>query len=314
MSDNEVKLLYQLCGDEETVPDAQSLKYITPEVLGYLFSNRLAAYVYWKLKKQKLLQFLSSSVESLLREAYMFQKEKHKSYKMAIKLLANALGKNNCRYALINDAVMCTVYPEATRTGDEIDLLMTYDEFQKNVETLCQYGFRQGTIDFENVMPVFMKNTCQSKNSYTATFVKHVDLPWIPCVRVNIRVFDLPNMIGCNTLQKLMGRLEHRTKEDLTISTFEIIDYIIYQCVCLLHSIIDKNGIYRDHKAMLHIYKDIALMFSQISSEETQELFCRAEELEVLGVCITAFDFVSAFIPINNATARIYIDSEKAKV
>ena len=66
MSDNEVKLLYQLCEDEETVPDAQSLKYITPEVLGYLFSNRLAAYVYWKLKEQKLYQVVGKEKYLLL--------------------------------------------------------------------------------------------------------------------------------------------------------------------------------------------------------------------------------------------------------
>lgn len=91
MKNEEKQLFKQLCRFRTETFDKNLLPYATPEVLGYLFFNRMQGVAYGVLKKNGCLGGVNREFRNSLRGAYEQNIEKNKAFFQCLNVLSEIL-------------------------------------------------------------------------------------------------------------------------------------------------------------------------------------------------------------------------------
>ena len=123
MKENEKQLFKALCKFKNESFDVSLLEAATPEVLGYLFFNRMQGIAYDTLQKRNLLGKVSREFRNSLAAAYEHNIEKNQSFISCVETLTRLLSSCTHHVAMLKGAYLCAHYPDGSRTSNDVDLL-----------------------------------------------------------------------------------------------------------------------------------------------------------------------------------------------
>jgi len=211
MKKNEKDLFLELCRFKDV--NREKLKaYIscgaaTPEVLGNLLCNRMAAIACGVLKENDLLSKVNREFQTTLTNTLEQNKLKNESYFSCLKMISEVLEKCKEKYALLKGAYLCGLYPEGYRTSNDIDLLVQDRNVEEIGRGLNEAGFRQGYIKNGEFKEASRQEIISSKmlRGETVPYVLEVNLPFMKYLEIDVNY-----------------SLDHKNNEDDAVREFII--------------------------------------------------------------------------------------------
>lgn len=305
MNDKEKTLFKSLCNFKAKEIDQSLLAYATPAVLGHLFFNRMQAVAYGTLKEHDLLGKVNREFRNSLRDAYMQNKEKNKSYFACIRYVNTILRECTCRYAMLKGAVLCGYYPEGYRTSNDIDLLVMPEDVTQIGAVLLKAGFRQGNIRNGEFVPATRKEIIESKilRGETVPYIKEVSLPCMRFLEIDIN-FSLDFKSGeTEALRKMLDRVKIYSVLDFKVPALEESDFMIHLCAHLYKEATTLPWVQMKRDMTLYKFCDIYMLLSHMDDEKTAAFFDRAKELGLEKICSFAVLYAAELFDVDNSAA-----------
>jgi len=109
MKEKEKQLFKSMCKFKDEFKDESLIEFATPEVLGYLFLNRMQGVAYDVLKRYGLLGKTSREFRNSLGAAYDQNVQKNESFKKCIGMLSEILCLCDCKVAMLKGAYLCAL-------------------------------------------------------------------------------------------------------------------------------------------------------------------------------------------------------------
>ena len=305
MNSKERELFGALCSFKQDNFDESLLEYASPEVLGQLFYNRMAAIAYGVLKRHQLLGKVNREFRNSLKCAYDANVEKNKYYNKCLEFLTRILGECNCDYAMLKGAVLCSSYPVGYRTSNDVDLLVRPKDVTQVGETLARHGFRQGYVRNETFIPATRAEIIQSKmmRGETVPYIKEMDLPGMKYLEVDIN-FSLDYKNGDEKLlDRMLNRARLRILHDMSVTTLDFYDFLIHLCMHLYKEATTLPWVEMKRDMTLYKYCDIYMILSNMSSQVAETFFICAYELRLEKICAFAVLQTAMLFDLKNSPA-----------
>lgn len=291
MDKKEIELFKSLCSFKLGSFDDTLLKFATPEVLGYLFFNRMQSIAYGTLLQHEMLGKVNREFRNSLKLVYEQNIKKNKSYFWCVQYLEKLLSDSNCQYAMLKGAYLCYCYPKGYRTSNDIDLLVHPNDVTEIGNVLSDAGFKQGHVCNEKFIPASRKEIIESRmmRGETVPYIKEINLPGIPFLEVDIN-FSLDYKPGYTTIiKKIISNIIVVEKPDgFKIHTLSEEDFFIHLCSHLYKEATTLPWIEMKRDMTLYKYCDIYMLLSNATKEYIDKLFVRARELHMDKVCAFA--------------------------
>lgn len=291
MNEKEIILFRQLCTFKSNYFDDSVLDYATPNVLGHLFFNRMAAVAYGVLKTHDLLGNINREFRTSIRGAYVQNIERNKSYFSCLKYVSELLSDVKAKYAFLKGALLCYIYPKGYRTSNDIDILVAPEDVSLIGEILLENGFIQGNIKNDVFIPATRKEIIESKmmRGETVPYIKKVDLPGLKYVEIDIN-FSLDYKTNEDTiLYEVLNNTVYKEIDDFRIKTLNDFDFIIHLCSHLYKEATTLPWIKMKRDMSLYKYCDIYMLLDSMTDVEKNILYERSTNLgldKILGFAI----------------------------
>lgn len=290
MKKEEKELFKSLCSFKETSFDEALLGFATPNVLGQLFFNRMAAIAYGTLKNHGFLGKVNREFRNSLKGAYELNVEKNKSFFQCVQYVTDILSEVDCPYALLKGACLCRYYPDGYRTSNDIDLLVHPEDVTKIGNTLAGAGFVQGYIRNGVFVPASRKEIIESKmmRGETVPYIKEISLPGMPFLEADVN-FSLDYKPGDTfILNEMLTGISEREVNGLRLQTLNEEDFLIHLCSHLYKEATTLPWVEMMRDMTLYKYADIYLLLSDAGEEKIEKFFSRAEWLGTEKLCAFA--------------------------
>ena len=305
MNQKEKELFKCLCSFKDSFFDEGLLEAATPEILGFLFFNRMQAIAYGTLEKHGLLGKVNREFRNSLKAAYEQNREKNKSFLLCVKHLEELLPRCNCPYAMLKGAYLCKKYPEGYRTSNDIDLLVHPENITEIGKLLTEAGFKQGNIRSGKFVPAIRKEIIESKmmRGETVPYIKEVDLPGMKYIEVDIN-FSLDYKPGdSDLLEEMLRNTVVEEKEDFCVTTLSRADFFVHLCAHLYKEATTLPWIEMMRDMTLYKYCDIYMLLNDATTEGVNYLFDRAKTLGMEKACAFAILQTSELFNFSNSYA-----------
>ncbi len=284
MNQKEKELFLELCTfldpNKKKIERLIKNGYATSEVLGMLFSNRVAAIAYGVLKESELLDRVDREFRTSLSNAAMINDKKNEDFIGCIKFLTEELEKCKVPYALLKGAYLCYQYPKGYRTSNDIDVLISPDDVGKVSAQLKVAGFRQGEVKNNVFVPATRAEIIESKmtRGETVPFIKATKLPFINFLEVDLNFsLDYKNS-NDEILKKMLDRTQIVNVESNKIRTLDKYDFVLHCCAHLYKEATTMPWIRMKRDMTFYKYCDIYTLIYTFTEDDYKELFLRAEE------------------------------------
>lgn len=286
MRNEEKHLIKQLCSFLSDKFDKELLAFASPEVLGYLFFNRMQAIAYGVLKKNECLNMINREFRNSLKSAHEQNVRKNKAFFQCVNFLSDVLKENKDKYAMLKGAVLCKAYPEGYRTSNDIDLLVRPQDVTLIGETLAKAGFRQGYIRNNEFIPASRKEIIESKmlRGETVPYIFETSLPYMDYLEVDIN-FSLDYKNGDTNI------LNNMLSNNIVIGNMSALnrsDFFIHLCCHLHKEATTLPWIKMKRDMTLYKYADIYMLLGEMCEKNIYDAFERAKSFGLDRVCAFA--------------------------
>lgn len=302
----EEKLLFKcLCNFKSETFDEKLLEYATPAVLGQLFFNRMQSIAYGILKENNLLGKINREFRNSIKVAYEGNVVKNHSFFKCIQYVADILSGCSCKYAMLKGAFLCGYYPEGYRTSNDIDLLILPENVTEIGNVLTKAGFLQGYIRSDKFIPATRKEIIESKmmRGETVPYIKEVNMPGMKYLEVDIN-FSLDYKNGdTDILKELLDRARFIATKGSRFKTLDYSDFFIHLCSHLYKEATTLPWVEMKRDMTLYKYCDIYVLLSDMGNAEIEQMFNRAEELNMEKLCAFAILQTADIFDIKNKYA-----------
>ena len=305
MIQKEIKLFKQLCNFKNDYFDETLLKYATPNVLGYLFFNRMQGVAFDVLKRNNLLEQVNREFRNSLTVAYKQNIDKNKSYLSCVEMLADILSDCKCKVAMLKGAILCARYPMGYRTSNDIDLLVLPKDITIIGKKLIDNGFKQGTLRGGEFVPASRKEIIESRimRGETVPYIKEVGFPNMKYLEVDVN-FSLDYKNGKIDVLSAFLQESCTIKEGkIRIPTLSKVDFFIHLCAHLYKEATTYPWIEMKRDMTLYKYADIYMLLDEMSKKDCEELFVRAKEIRMEKICAYAVLEVAGLFDVENHPA-----------
>lgn len=305
MNQKEKELFKSLCSFQSEVFDEGLLTAATPNVLGYLFFNRMQAVAYGTLSKQGLLGKVNREFRNALKGAYEQNKEKNESFFRCVEYLEELLSDCSCPYAMLKGAYLCKRYPIGYRTSNDIDLLVYPKDVSEIGNALLSGGFKQGNIREGEFKPATRKEIIESKmmRGETVPYIKEVNLPGMQFLEVDIN-FSLDYKPGdAELLEEMMRNTIVEENLGLRVRTLRKDDFFVHLCSHLYKEATTLPWIEMMRDMTLYKYCDIYMLLNDAPKEYIKFLFDRAKVLGMEKICAFTVSQMSNLFDFKNVYA-----------
>lgn len=309
MKNEEKQLFKQLCRFRTETFDKNLLPYATPEVLGYLFFNRMQGVAYGVLKKNGCLGGVNREFRNSLRGAYEQNIEKNKAFFQCLNVLSEILREHKDKYAMLKGALLCQWYPEGYRTSNDIDLLVRPQDVTIIGECLTRAGFRQGNIRGDEFVPAGRRDIIESKmlRGETVPYILEIGLEQMRFLEVDIN-FSLDYKNGdIDVLEPMLSG----TVTNGNIPTLNQNDFLLHLCCHLYKEAATLPWVEMKRDMTLYKYADMYMLLDRMGEADIHKFFERARELKLekigaFAILQTAalFDIKAPYTP--NGRKRLY--------
>ena len=290
MNKKEKVLFKALCKFEKDTFDADLLAYASPEVLGYLFANRMQGVAFGTLKKHQLLGKVNREFRNSLAHAHEQNTQKNESFHQCVAILNDILSSCNCPIAMLKGAYLCSRYPVGYRTSNDVDLLVSASDVTAVGKLLSKAGFVQGSIHNGEFVPATRQEIIASRvlRGETVPYIKEVGLPFMKFFEVDIN-FSLDYKNGTdNLVEELLSKVcKKQTAADL-IPTLCDEDFFIHLCAHLYKEATTLPWIKMGRDMTLYKYCDIYMLLTQSSDDQMKRILERSLDLGLQKICAYA--------------------------
>lgn len=285
MENSVIKIIKALCLQESGVIfDFQ--KENQYEILGLLCMHRCAGIAYYNLWKNSGLTQLNREMRTTLQSIYESNLRKMKAMKKALNYLAEILEGSSFPYALLKGAKLLELYPEGTRTSNDIDILIEREHIPAITELLLQNGFYQGYIRnnvFQKAERRDIVNALLNRGE-TTPFVKEVNWDSMQYVEIDVNIsVDETSHQKSNVVKQMLKNIVPgiHTEREL-LSTLDTADFLIHLCTHLYKEASVYQWVERGRDLSLYKFLDIYVFWKHCVKQEYVRLVKdRAEEYGV---------------------------------
>lgn len=286
MKKGEKNLIKQLCSFRSDKLNEDLLEFATPEVLGYLFFNRMQAIAYGVLKKNEYLSMINREFRNSLKSAYEQNIQKNNVFFHCLDFLSDVLKEHKDKYAMLKGAILCKAYPEGYRTSNDIDLLVRPQDITLIGETLTKAGFRQGYIRNNEFIPASRKEIIESKmlRGETVPYIFETGFPQMNYLEVDIN-FSLDYKNGDTNIPDSM------LNNSLVIGNMSALsrsNFFIHLCCHLHKEATTLPWVKMKRDMTLYKYADIYMLLDEMHEEKVCGIFERAKSFGLDKICAFA--------------------------
>ena len=315
MNQKEKELFLALCSFME--PDQIKIERLidkgaaTPELLGYLFANRMAGVAYGVLEKTSLLAKTDREFRNSLYGAWKLNEKINADYIGCLNYLSVQLNACGVPYALLKGAYLCGKYPVGFRTSNDIDVLISPDDVGKVSATLKLAGFKQGYLKNGTFVAATRQQIIESKmtRGETVPFIKELKLPFIPYLEVDLN-FSLDYKNGDeSTIRAMLERTQNVNVRNAKIRTLSNCDFLLHLCSHLYKEATTVPWIRMKRDMTFYKFCDIYMILHELTEEQIANLIAEAEDkylMDELAYCIHA---VMQFFALNNEILKQWKDT-----
>ncbi len=284
MNKKEKELFLQLCRFKD--PNNKKIAKLiragatTPELLGYIFANRMAAIAHGVLKKAELLGEVDREFRNSLKNAATLNERINDDFFGCVRFLSAELEGAGVPYALLKGAYLCHKYPRGYRTSNDIDVLVSPENVGKISTKLKLAGFKQGYIRNGVFVPATRQQIIESKmmRGETVPFIKETKLPFIKYLEVDLN-FSLDYKNSDDEILKMMlERTEVETIGASKIRRLDKYDFLLHLCAHLHKEATTMPWIRMKRDMTFYKYCDIYALLYDMTDEEVEALYERAIE------------------------------------
>lgn len=315
MNSNERDLFFDLCDfikcDGQTIESLLS-ECATPEVLGNLFFNRMQGIAYGTLEKAGLLGKVNREFRNSLAAAYQQNIEKNNSFFICLEMLSEVLKPVKNEYAMLKGALLCGAYPEGYRTSNDIDLLVREKDVTSIGNILTEAGFKQGNIRNGEFTPATRREIIESKmmRGETVPYVLEVNLPYMRFLEVDIN-FSLDYKNGDGLLvDRMLSRTSKYDVRDAGVISLDKYDFFIHLCCHLYKEATTYPWVKMKRDMTLYKFTDILMLLDKFSDDETENMFKRADELELADICACVIGWTIQMFEVSYPLPEEYVKKQ----
>lgn len=315
MNKNERELFFYLCNFiqcDSGVTETLLSEYATPEVLGNLFFNRMQGVAYGTLKKAGLLGKVNREFRNSLAAAYQQNIEKNTSFFICLEMLSEVLKPAKNRYAMLKGALLCAEYPDGYRTSNDIDLLVREKDVTFIGDILNEAGFKQGNIRNGEFTPATRREIVESKmmRGETVPYILEVDLPHMKFLEVDIN-FSLDYKNGDGILvDAMLSRTSVYSVRDATVMSLDKYDFFIHLCCHLYKEATTYPWVKMKRDMTLYKFTDILMLLDKLDVGETENLFKRANEMELADICACVIGWTVQMFEVSYSLMEEYVKKQ----
>ena len=319
MNQKEKELFLDLCAFRN--PNAKKLERLlnrgaaTPQVLGMLFSNRMAGVAYYVLKETKLLDQTDREFRTSLRNASRLNRKMNEEFLGCLKFLSAELEACRVPYALLKGALLCHTYPRGCRTSNDIDVLIAPEDVGKVSARLKLAGFKQGYLKNGVFIPATRQQIIESRmtRGETVPFIKETKLPFVKHLEVDLN-FSLDYKNGEEeTLKSMLARTHLVSVESAQIRTLDSTDFFLHLCAHLYKEATTVPWIRMKRDMTFYKYADLYLLLSEMDEAEEMRLLSEAKAMNLekeLAYCLAS---VKAFFGWKSRNMEAYLAKRDAR-
>lgn len=312
MNQKEKNLFLNLCAfmspDKEKIGKLIAKGAATPELLGYLFSNRMAGIAYGVLERTELLSCVDREFRNSLKGAWSLNEQLNRDFFGCINYLSTQLDSCGVPYALLKGAYLCGKYPLGYRTSNDIDVLISSEDVGRVSAKLKIAGFKQGYIRNGKFVAATRQQIIESKmtRGETVPFIKEIQLPCIKYLEVDLNFsLDYKNS-DSESIKKMLERTQTVTVNGTTLRTLCPEDFFLHLCAHLYKEATTVPWIKMKRDMTFYKYCDIYMLICEMDDNDQVELITSAQqgglEIELL-YCLSS---INAFFDMPDGKLKTY--------
>lgn len=265
-------------------------KEAAPHLIEMLAANRMCGLAYAVLKDKGLLSLLNREYRSVLEAVYWYGRQRNQSFDLCKKELAGQLDSEAIEYAALKGAYLTELYPEGTRTSNDLDILIQRQDVPKITELLKREGYVQGFIRNEKIVPAARSEIVNAMlhRGETIPFVKEIDRPAMKFLEIDVNLSLNGKADSQQTVEKEMLKHRIRMEADKGESLYipDIVDFLIQLCVHLYKEATNELWIERGMDWTLYKFTDIYLYCKKYLAEDyIEKLLLRIEQYGLEKEC-----------------------------
>lgn len=313
MNKKEKELFLELCKfrspNTEKIESLLKLDAATSEVLGMLFSNRMASVAYYVLMKTKLMHLVDREFRNAIRNASLLNEKINGDFLGCIKFLTSELETCGVPYALLKGAYLCHWYPKGCRTSNDIDVLIAAENVGKVSAKLKEAGFKQGHLKNGVFIPATRQEIISSKmmRGETVPFIMEINAPFMKYLEVDINFsLDYKNS-NDDTLKEMLARTQLVSVGDTKIRTLDQSDFLLHLCSHLYKEATTIPWIRMKRDMTFYKFVDIYGLLHDFTEKDFQLLFERAKSLKTERELLYCMDGLKEFF---NHSYGLFLEKE----
>ena len=299
MTQKEKQLFLNLCSfvspDKEKINQLIDKGAATPELLGYLFANRMAGVAYGVLEKTELLSSVDREFRNSLKGAWTLNEKLNADFLGCLNYLSTQLNACGVPYALLKGAYLCGKYPVGYRTSNDIDVLINPEDVGKVSTRLKIAGFKQGYLKNGKFVEATRQQIIESKmtRGETVPFIKEIKLPYIKYLEVDLNFsLDYKNSDD-DSVRKMLERTQTLTVRNAKVRTLCPEDFFLHLCAHLYKEATTVPWIRMKRDMTFYKYSDIYMLIREMSDDEQGKLLTVAKNSDLekeLAYCLNSID------------------------
>lgn len=301
MTQKEQELFLELCAFRN--PKANKIERLlragaaTSNVLGMLFSNRVAGIAYYVLKETELLDLVDREFRTSIRNASLLNEKINEDFLACIKDLSVVLEPCGVPYALLKGAYLCHRYPKGCRTSNDVDVLISPENVSIVSNRLKAVGFQQGYLKNSVFVPATRQQIIESKmmRGETVPFIKETKLPFMKYLEVDLN-FSLDYKNGDDTtIKKLLSRTYMANVNEVKIRTLHPFDFVLHLCTHLYKEATTMPWVRMKRDMTFYKFCDVYEMLQDFNIVDIDTLVLLAQSMSMQQELLYTLDCVKSF-------------------
>ena len=284
MKNKEKQLYLELCGflspNKKKINKLIEKGGATPELLGYLFANRMAGVAYGVLEKTELLSNVDREFRNSLKGARDLNEKYNEDFFGCLNYVSILLDACGIPYALLKGAYLCGKYPIGYRTSNDIDVLINPEDIGKLSAKLKLAGFRQGHLKNGKFVEATRQEIIESKmtRGETVPFIKEIKLPYIKYLEVDINFsLDYKNS-NDDSVKRMLERTQIVSAKNVRVRTLCFEDFFLHLCSHLYKEATTLPWVKMKRDMTFYKYLDIYMLINEIDEETQKNVITMAEK------------------------------------
>ena len=313
MTKKEKELFLNICSfvspNKDKIKELIKNGAATPELLGYLFANRMAGVAYGVLESTELLSDVDREFRNSLKGAYTLNEKINEDLFGCLNYLYTQLEACGVPYALLKGAYLCGKYPIGYRTSNDIDVLICPEDVGKVSTKLKLAGFRQGYLKNGKFVEATRQQIIESKmtRGETVPFIKEIKLPYIKYLEVDLNFSLDYKSSDVDSIRKMLERTHTVSVRNATIRTLCYEDFFLHLCAHLYKEATTAPWIKMKRDMTFYKYTDIYMLISEMSDEIQDKLIFAAADNDLEKELAYCLNSINAFFDMPDGKLMQYI-------